>query len=501
MPPLYDAMDLANALRDDALPALQALEDRPHLRERDLRRFEDDDPPPYESSTEYGLSQEDRAMFDAPLTEAERQPVASSMQYPYLAETRYALEESVQRERVNSWARCHSNPEVRRLLCPIGSGEKISLAERRCAVISRHIIKRRWQKLGVWNPKWGIPEPFTDGSSSPYRKDRIGGWAWQHDDTPGALWDKKDFDPLRRAVELRQGLRFGEHAPVQPRSHLTASASKSQAEAFITSRPWFQLSVEMVERSKRLLRIDDWGRQRRDNSNIIQNWKDRGDWQDKWNATALGRHVVGWKWRHESPSPEPDDLSGVQTMAGLELTPSETDAFEKIPNAPPTPPPRSPSPIDLTEVPTNPFTRMMQNMRRAQLAAEAAAAAGEAADDGNGDGDVANLPQPDDEHPGGDQPPHPSLPQPAPTRASRRKKAMPPPEEPPRPLRRSARIAALAARQPPAPVKPQPTRQTRGGKGQQSAKQAATADKNRSKQKELRASESGNPRRSVGVDG
>ena len=48
------------------------------------------------------------------------------------------------------------------------------------------------------------------------------------------------------------------------------------------------------------------------------------------------KFVPGWKWRHESPSPEPEDLTPLNTM-DMEFTPSEVDALEAIPA--PTPPP------------------------------------------------------------------------------------------------------------------------------------------------------------------
>jgi hypothetical protein len=37
--------------------------------------------------------------------------------------------------------------------------------------------------------------------------------------------------------------------------------------------------------------------------------------------------VVGWKWRHESPSPEPEDLSPLITEH-MDFTPSEVDALK-----------------------------------------------------------------------------------------------------------------------------------------------------------------------------
>jgi hypothetical protein len=39
----------------------------------------------------------------------------------------------------------------------------------------------------------------------------------------------------------------------------------------------------------------------------------------------------GWKWRHESPTPEPDDLTQLNAMDDIDFTPSEMDAFEAMP--------------------------------------------------------------------------------------------------------------------------------------------------------------------------
>lgn len=57
---------------------------------------------------------------------------------------------------------------------------------------------------------------------------------------------------------------------------------------------------------------------------VIRRWKERGDWRDK-------TPRFGWKWRHESPSPEPEDLAQYNTVDNLDLTPSEIDAIDAIP--------------------------------------------------------------------------------------------------------------------------------------------------------------------------
>ncbi|EPE03905.1 hypothetical protein F503_01795 [Ophiostoma piceae UAMH 11346] len=495
MPPLYDEMHIANALRNEALPALHRLADRPGLRDRSLRRFEHDEPPPYESSTDTEdevpfpvptgeLSPAMRDRFDAPLDDQERREVASYLCRSYLAMIRYEEEELAERKRVDDWAKGHRCPDVRRLLRPLGSGEKIQLSDRRCAVVARHLVKRRWQKLGVWGPDWGIPEPeWYMGPETTSRNYNIKRWPWQHNDIRNG--ENVPSNPIRRAVELRQGLRHGEHAPVPPRSHLTPSCSDAQAESFLTSRPWFQFELENLEYGFRHQRFDYQTQRKLEMTRTLQFWKDRGDWQDKWGNRERG-DVVGWKWRHESPSPEPEDLSGVEDIAGLELTPSETDALESIPVLPPTPPPVY---ID------NPTACMFPNLmpsgmpqRMLFMPADGLFMPADGPDDEAVDGESAA----DENRP--PQPP-PVLP-PRHPRAEPRRGAAAEPLAPqvrrqrvikprttsgqsaaqlPRALmRRSARIAAMAASQaPPVPPQPQPAQQTRQARRTPSQKKAS----------------------------
>jgi hypothetical protein len=75
-----------------------------------------------------------------------------------------------------------------------------------------------------------------------------------------------------------------------------------------------------------------------------------GDWKPEWRDQRSGNTLIGWKWRHESPSPEPEDLSGLEDLATFELTPSEVDALEAVPPpSPPTPQPYIPLEPGATE--------------------------------------------------------------------------------------------------------------------------------------------------------
>ncbi|KAK4171127.1 hypothetical protein QBC36DRAFT_295652, partial [Triangularia setosa] len=82
----------------------------------------------------------------------------------------------------------------------------------------------------------------------------------------------------------------------------------AQAEAFLISRPWFIFQIEVAEEkmSYGRLSVEDKRRYPYSAQNqVIKWWKERGDWRDEFNR---GSWVTAWKWQHESPSPEQEDL-------------------------------------------------------------------------------------------------------------------------------------------------------------------------------------------------
>lgn len=142
---------------------------------------------------------------------------------------------------------------------------------------------------------------------------------------------------VKRALDLRQNLQRGEHAPVIPRSHPGEHTTPSEAEAFLLSRPWFVFGLEVAEERKRLRRLEmsDWDRyEYSPRAQVVKWWKERGDWRDEFDK----HDVIAWKWRHESPSPEPEDLSPVDNMKEtplevaeeMKFTPSEIEELETI---------------------------------------------------------------------------------------------------------------------------------------------------------------------------
>ena len=67
---------------------------------------------------------------------------------------------------------------------------------------------------------------------------------------------------------------------------------------------------------------------------VIKWWKERGDWREKFDRKS---EATSWKWRQESPSPEPEDLTPINHMKDspldtmdMDFTPSEIDDLETI---------------------------------------------------------------------------------------------------------------------------------------------------------------------------
>lgn len=204
-------------------------------------------------------------------------------------------------------------------------------------VLIRHLIKRRWEKLGIWNPEWGIPR--LNGQP----KDNIHKWRWR--------WEQNNIEfrgseaegrLLReRAMRLRQNLRRCESKPEIPRSHLNQDANASEAESFLISRPWITYNIEVAEEYTRYHRLDPGDRMHyghKPDEQVVEWWKKRGDWREKFDMPDGSTVVNAWKWRHESPSPEPEDLTFIDNArdsllhsTDMEFTPSELDAFDAIP--------------------------------------------------------------------------------------------------------------------------------------------------------------------------
>ena len=352
-PRLFDDYQIANAMRNEAVPALERFAENASSRDRDLRRFDRDEPPPYVSSTEDEYDDYDDVppldevtrILDEPLDNDDLDMVAYRVEKHYPPGERYNAEAEVERDRLALSAR-QACDNTRQYFVQYGSAEAGRAGRARVNIIVRRNIKRRWQKLGVWNPEWGIP----DRTDNPHPNDDtcIWKWPWQHGDAAAEWRESRTGDPgamahnprhpVTRALELRRGLRRSEHKPTIPRSRLEKDASASQAESFITSRPWFMYRVERAEEWQRGNRVPLRTRRLYSKSaflSVKEQWEKRGDWKEEWPYESRNQ-AVGWKWRHESPSPEPDDYERLDDPT-LDLAPSEVDALEAI--RPPTPPP------------------------------------------------------------------------------------------------------------------------------------------------------------------
>lgn len=336
-------------LYDIIMPDLQDMANNQELLEQVReRRFNRDEPPPYRSPTpdeghggEYGgnpalwpqTGRSDAEIEDTisrPLSEEELRKTQhnfESWQSAYPPGERYEKEAEQERMFGITQDPGARDPKIYALL-------DSSAGPAHAEVFARHRIKKRWERLGVWNPDWGIPGRVNEG---PRDKTSSWKWSWQGD-TPEDGADPDCYlpeHPNSRAMHLRQGLSRGQRSPLQPRHSLTADVSKSASESFITSRPWYVFGMDLEEERTRLDRFPYTERvfpREQHQENVVNRWRESGDWSTRCQPNLF----PGWKWKHESPSPEPEDLRNV------EFTPSEVDAIEAIP--PPTPPRARPPP-------------------------------------------------------------------------------------------------------------------------------------------------------------
>jgi hypothetical protein len=350
MPFYFDQLQLEKAITTKAIPVLEFFASHPNYLEQTLnRRFDREEPPQYESEgeevlnhpvlarTEEAVMEGFRDRLRKPLADMEITNALQVLNYDgsrgalYTPGGRFMDEARLERQLLRSFLRSEkANKHARASL----QGPK---GLQRCAIIVRHNIRKRWERLGVWNPEWGIPGAVNE---KPNDNPRTWKWKWQSDADP---LPSDPQHPVRRAIELRRGLGYGEHVPPPPHSHLRDEASSSEAESFIISRPWFVFEAETVEFRQRKFRIplEQWGRLNDgDDDQVTQWWKERGDWKKDWEVPGYRSWPVpGWKWRHESPSPEPEDLTRLNTDE-MDFTPSEVEALEAIlPDTPQKPKP------------------------------------------------------------------------------------------------------------------------------------------------------------------
>jgi hypothetical protein len=111
----------------------------------------------------------------------------------------------------------------------------------------------------------------------------------------------------------------------------------------------------------------------RPSEDVKELWKERGDWKASWQDPRGGKDyqtIIGWNWPHESPSAEPEELSGLEDLATLELTTSEAEALEAVRPPSPSPPP-GPWPSLLGPCYQNPALKTDGGIEELQVAADA----------------------------------------------------------------------------------------------------------------------------------
>ncbi|KAK8108397.1 hypothetical protein PG984_014198 [Apiospora sp. TS-2023a] len=359
MPPFFFADDEDDepepGVPEDAVPALEALAANNGLRDLSLRRFEADEPPPYESSTEPedlghhdlldppapapvpvvqdsdsipnpgGVPEDVLQTLERPLSDAEMDSIATAAHHLLSpAEVFYgdALRED---ERM-----------------PFSESFRETVGLRRAGMVVRHVLKNRWRKLGVWNPAWG----FAGRNVTPADRYRDWRWPWERQgagEREAVEANRKEL--VLRALRERRHLHRGEYVPGPPQARLEPDSSLAQAESFLISRPWFEFRLERFEDTMRYNRLDQATRLQykgRLGPSVKERWQERGEWRKEFGLTPGFdiERVTSWKWRHESPSPEPEDLSCITKPLqpvglryyhdDLHFTPSEYDEIEVL---------------------------------------------------------------------------------------------------------------------------------------------------------------------------
>ncbi|KAL8936872.1 MAG: hypothetical protein Q9211_003977 [Gyalolechia sp. 1 TL-2023] len=320
-----------------AASTLQRMADDPEALERSRRRFDFDEPPPPYSSgttTEPPTPTLRPQLCDQDAEELRRQPLSYEELYwfrknlrGFHAGGRFQSESNRGREHIlTAWVK--RDQSFRRL--PLYRGPDLvgRAGQQRQAVMIRHSIKKRWERLGVWNPKWGIPGRPNRGPDDDTDV-QMTSWAPRDEERP-------DERAIRQHLESK-----GEWTATcsEPGHAADVDVDANSRESLITSRPWYVWKLDVEEEAIRLARPlrTHWLGYETAAANVTARWKARGDWKESWVAyddvynRSLDR--PGWKWRHESPSPEPTDPSD------MDFSPSEVDALESVPPPTPTPPP------------------------------------------------------------------------------------------------------------------------------------------------------------------
>lgn len=272
--------------------------------------------------------EENKDLLVAPLSDEELLKVAEDLKTLYRPGLRFHKEASREYWQLEAFGKsCRASPRVKNLLW----GEK---GKQRRVIIARHIVRKRWEHLGIWNPEWGIPREIDtepDGCIAEWK------WTWQAGtEEPGPNSERL----VMRVVQQRKGLSGGDQAPL-PGAHsaLAGDVSASDGESFITSRPWFLFDLESAEFSTRMKRLPlnqcDLEPAKPENNvyigEVVEWWKQRGHWNTGQDMPGDPRGATtGWRWPFEALLGEWDKLP-LLNSDGMDYSPSEIDALEAIP--------------------------------------------------------------------------------------------------------------------------------------------------------------------------
>ena len=358
---------------------LQRMQDDPEVLDRSRIRFDaDEPPPPYSPAT---ITEPPSPTFLAQRSEHDMneligRPLDNEELYwfrtgfhGYSPGARFSEESRHERQRIGEeWGKRdeHNRPVYR------GPDLIGRPGTQRLKIMTRNSIRKRWERLGVWNPDWEIPGRVNTGAY-----DNINDWRWEwvkprqvqvtfepkpHEEEM-SKWPRRDEEGanarvIRQLLESK-GQWSGRYGPALAESNQDTEIDVDPHESLITSRPWYRWKLEVEEEARRLARarrftLPDYETA---TENAKARWKSRGDWKDTWCDTP------GWKWRQESHSPEPADPND------MDFSPSELDALDSIP--PRTPPPTfSPRLAPLKKGPRLFFTGLESHVSAAVQRAE-----------------------------------------------------------------------------------------------------------------------------------
>ncbi|TQV98850.1 hypothetical protein V2A60_007451 [Cordyceps javanica] len=177
--------------------------------------------------------------------------------------------------------------------------------------MARHIVRQRWEAIGVWNRTWKL----TTNPKANWR------WPWQTE--PPEQDDSGNLTLLREAIEACGAMSPGQYGKLtrdKARNQVPKQGwSRAQGDDFIGSRPWFAFEVEcMVEWTRRdgveLADQQCWPTAAGDF--IRRRWMDEGIWNHGWDYLEGVRDepMVGWRWAGEGHEPDWADLEEVNWM-------------------------------------------------------------------------------------------------------------------------------------------------------------------------------------------